>query len=129
MLRPMKLIKHTDAPVFEAGGTTVTAYAAPSRGASELSVWQLELAPGSTSPLHHMDREEVFLGLEGDAIAMVGDTEHPLAAGDCLILPAGTAFTLHVPGERPFRALACLPVGGLATLDPDGDTFAPPWAV
>jgi quercetin dioxygenase-like cupin family protein len=125
----MTLIKHTDAPVFEAEGTTVTAYAAPSRGASELSVWQLELAPGSTSPLHHMDREEVFLGLAGDAIAMVGDTEHPLAAGDCLILPAGTAFTLHVPGPRPFRALACVRVGGLATLDPGGETFAPPWAV
>jgi quercetin dioxygenase-like cupin family protein len=125
----MKLIKHTDAPVFEAGGTTVTAYAAPSRGASELSLWRLELAPGSTSPLHHMDREEVFLGLEGHAIATVGDTDHPLGAGDCLILPAGTAFTLHVPGERPFRALACLPVGGLATLAPGGDPFAPPWAV
>ena len=109
----MTLIKHTDAPVFEAEGTTVTAYAAPSRGASELSVWRLELAPGSTSPLHHMDREEVFLGLEGEAIAMVG----------------GTAFTLHVPGPRPFRALACLPAGGLATLDPGGETFAPPWAV
>jgi quercetin dioxygenase-like cupin family protein len=127
MLPPMKLIKHTEAPVFNAGGTTVTAYAAPSRGASELSLWQLELAPGSTSPLHEMDREEVFLGLQGHAVAAIDGTEHPLGRGDCLILPAGTAFTLHVDGEEPFRAVACLPVGSVATMVPDGSTLVPPW--
>jgi mannose-6-phosphate isomerase-like protein (cupin superfamily) len=126
-LGPMKLIKRTEAPVFSAAGTTVTAYAAPSRGASEVSIWQIELAPGSTSPLHHMDCEEVFVGLHGHAVATIGEIEHPLGPGDCLILPAATAFTLHVPGEEPFRAMACIPVGGQATMVPDGPTFAPPW--
>ena len=124
----MKLIKHTEAPVFDAEGTTVTAYAAPSRGSSEMSLWQIELAPGSTSPLHHMDCEEVFLGLQGQAVAAIEETEHLLGPGDCLILPAGTAFTLHVPGDEPFFAMACIPVGGQATLVPEGTTFAPPWA-
>jgi quercetin dioxygenase-like cupin family protein len=123
----VKLIKRTEAPVFDAAGTTVTAYAAPSRGSSEVSLWQIELAPGSTSPLHYMDCEEVFLGLDGHAIATMGEAEHQLGPGDCLILPAGTAFTLHVPGAAPFRAMACIPVGGQATMVPDGATFAPPW--
>ena len=124
----MQIIRHEDAPLFDAGGTTVTAYAAPSRGASQISLWQIELAPGSTSPLHHMDCEEVFLGIDGHAVAVVDDTEHPIGAGDCLILPAGTAFILRVPGEEPFRALACLPAGGQATMVPSGETFVPPWA-
>jgi mannose-6-phosphate isomerase-like protein (cupin superfamily) len=124
----MKLIKHTDAPLFDAENTTVTAYAAPSRGSSEVSVWQIELAPGSTSPLHHMDCEEVFLALHGQAVAATEEAEYVLGPGDCLILPAGTAFTLHVPGEEPFSAVACIPVGGQATMVPDGPTFAPPWA-
>ena len=124
----MKLIKRIEAPVFDAAGTTVTGYAAPSRGASEVSLWQIELAPGSTSPLHHMDCEEVFLGLHGHAVAAIDEAEHPLGPGDCLILPAGTDFTLHVPWEEPFRAMACIPVGGQATMVPDGPTFAPPWA-
>ena len=93
-----------------------------------MSLWQFELAPGSTSPLYHIDCEEVFLGLHGHAVAAIDETEHPLGPGDCLILPAGTAFTLHVPGEEPFRAMACIPVGGQATIVPDGPTFAPPWA-
>jgi quercetin dioxygenase-like cupin family protein len=124
----MEIIKRNDAPVFQAGGTRVTGYAAPSRGATEVSVWRLELAPGSTSPVHHMDREEVFLALEGSMVATVDGTDSLIAAGDCLILPAGTPFSFHVPGDEPFRGLACMPAGGLATMSPDGPTFPPPWA-
>jgi mannose-6-phosphate isomerase-like protein (cupin superfamily) len=123
----MHLITRTDAPSFDVEGTAVTAYAAPSRGSSEVSLWEIELAPGSTSPCHHMDREEVFLGLEGQAVAEIDGTEHLLGAGDCLILPAGTDFTLHVTGRQPFRAVACMPAGAQATMVPDGATFVPPW--
>src|SRR5215203_5176991 len=105
----MNLIKRTDAPVFDAAETLVTGYAAPSRGASEVSLWRIELAPGSTSPLHHMDREEVFVGMSGQTVATVDGVEHELEAGDCLILPAGTDFTMHVAGDEPFRAMACVP--------------------
>ena len=123
----MHLIQHTEAPVFAAGDTSVIGYAAPSRGAAQVSLWRIELAPGSTSPLHYMDCEEVFLGLEGSAIATVEGSEHTLGAGDCLILPAGTPFTFHVPGTDPFHALACIPTGGQATMVDSGMTFAPPW--
>ncbi len=124
----MEIIKRDDAPHFEAPGATFTAYAAPSRGASQVSMWCAELAPGSTSPLHQMDCEEIFLGLEGRAIAGVEGTEHELGPGDCFILPPETPFTLHVPDDRPFRALVCIRAGGQATMIPDGTTFAPPWA-
>jgi quercetin dioxygenase-like cupin family protein len=127
MVVGMHLIKRPEAPTFDAGGTTVTGYAAPSRGAVEVSVWQIELAPGSTSPRHHMDREEIFLGVDGLAVAEIDGTEQSVGAGDCLILPAGTDFTLHVPGREPFRALACLPAGAQATMADDGATFVPPW--
>src|SRR3954471_14805002 len=98
----MDIIKHSDAPIFDAPGATFTAYAAPSRGASQVSMWCVELDPGSTSPLHEMDCEEIFVGLAGRAVAMIGDTEHSIGPGDCLILPPGTPFTLHVPEPQPF---------------------------
>ena len=124
----MTIIRQADAPRFETPGATFEAYAAPSRGASEVSLWKLELAAGSSSPLHQMDCEEVFLALEGRVVATVGGERHELAAGDCLVLPAGTPFTFDVPEQAPFRALACMRAGGLATLVPEGTTLAPPWA-
>jgi len=124
----MEIIKRTDAPVFDAPGVSWTGYAAPSRGASQVSLCRVELAPGTTSPLHEMDCEEVFLGLEGRAVATVDGAEHAIGAGDCLILPAGTPFTFDVPEDGPFRALACIPAGGRATMLPDGTTIVPPWA-
>ena len=124
----MTIIKRIDAPVFGTPGATFHAYAAPSRGASQVSLWRLELAPGSASPLHQMDCEEVFLALEGRVIATVDGEPHALDAGDCLILEPDTPFTFEVPEDAPFRALACMRAGGLATLVPEGATFAPPWA-
>jgi quercetin dioxygenase-like cupin family protein len=124
----MKVITREQAPVFHAGGTTVTAYSAPSRGAAETSVWQVELAPGSTSPAHTLDHEEVFLATAGEAVATVDGAEHVVAAGECLIVPAGTVFSLGVRAAEPFRALVCLPCGARATVLPDGAPFVPPWA-
>src|SRR4051794_11482504 len=89
-VRGMNLIPHTEAPIFAAEGTTVVGYAAPSRGAAQVSLWRLDLSAGRTSPLHYMDCEEVFVGLEGTAVATVEGAERNLGAGDCLILPAGT---------------------------------------
>lgn len=124
----MHLIKRIDAPEFEHDGTTATGYAAPSRGASETSLWRIRLAPGCGSPLHRLDREEVVLALAGRATARTGDSDHALEAGDCLVVPAQVAFTLEATGGQPFEAVCCLPAGGQATVLPDGPSFVPPWA-
>src|SRR3954447_11703831 len=116
----MNIIRSADAPGFAAPGATFTGYAAPSRGADRVSLWSLELAPGSTSPLHRIDCEEIFLGLEGRAVAAFGGAEHAVGTGDCLVVPADTPFTMHVPGAEAFRAVACMRAGGQATLLPDG---------
>lgn len=124
----MNLITRQSAPPFAAGGTAITGYAAPSRGARAVSLWRIDMTAGSTSPLHQMDVEEVFLGLEGVAVAEVDGRQTTVGAGDCLILPATTPFTLTAGPDGPFRAVACMPAGGRARMLPDGEAFVPPWA-
>ena len=121
------LISSGTAPVFDIPGATFTAYAAPSRGASEVSLWSVELEAGSTSAPHFMDCEELFFGQSGSAVAVVDGTEHPIGPGDCLVLPPGAEFSFRVGSAEPFRAVACMRAGGRATLG--GETFAPPWTV
>jgi mannose-6-phosphate isomerase-like protein (cupin superfamily) len=122
------VIKHAEAPTFNRDGTDVTGYASASRGARDTGVWRLTLAPGAASPPHSLSREEVFLALSGSAEATIGDERHALDAGDCLIVPAGEPFAIATRGDQPFEAVVCMPVGGEATILPDGPTITPPWA-
>lgn len=115
------------APTFTIPGLTVTGFAAPSRGATETSLWMIELAPGAPATPHTMDREEVFVALAGRATATVAEREHDVSAGEALIVPACETFALANPHGEPFRAVVALPVGGRARLA-DGDAFIPPWA-
>ncbi len=93
-----------------------------------MSLWRIEMAPTTSSPLHQMDVEEVFLCLEGEAVATVDGISTTLKPGDCLIVAPATAFTLTAGADGPFGAVACMTAGGRATMLPDGVSFVPPWA-
>ena len=123
----MTLIAQDDAPVFTIPGATFTGYAAPSRGASQVSLWSVELDAGSTSAPHFMDSEEIFFGQSGSAVAVVDGEEHPLGPGDCLVIAPGAEFSFRVGADQPFRAVACMRAGGRAVMG--GETITPPWTV
>jgi quercetin dioxygenase-like cupin family protein len=120
------IIRHDDAPRFEQGGTTVLGYAAPSRGAADLSLWRMTLAAGESSPVHVLSRQEIFLALEGGATASLDGSESRLAPGDCLLVPPGRRFVLTA-GDAGFGAVCAMATGGTATIEPDGPTVVPPW--
>ena len=123
----MPFITHADAPLFEMHNARFLGLASPSRGAQETSAWIVTLAPMSTGAAHQLTREELFVALEGRAIAVVGDNSYELTQESALIVPAHTSFSLSNPGNVPFRAVAILPVGGQASVA-GGPAFTPPWA-
>lgn len=123
----MPHISKDTAPTFTIPGLTVTGLAAPSRGATETSVWTLEIAPDTPGTPHAVDREEVFVALAGRAAVELSGGELELAAGEALIVPAGETFAIGNPHAEPFRAVAAAPVGCHAIL-PGGERFVPPWA-
>ena len=123
----MPVIHPDAAPRFDdVPGTNVVGLAAPSRGSSQISAWRLRLDPGTSSPVHTLDAEEVFVVLAGRVrLTSEGATEE-VGAGGALIAPVGRPFMLTNPGPDVFEAVACAPAGIRATV---GDaTFAPPWA-
>jgi quercetin dioxygenase-like cupin family protein len=121
------IIHSQDAPTFTQGGTTAIGYASPSRGARDLSLWRIDLAPGEASPPHSLSQEEVFLALEGSGRAQLDGDEEAFAAGDCLVVPKGVPFTLQA-GPQGLGAVCAMAAGGQATILPDGPTITPPWA-
>lgn len=123
----MPVITAAQARTFELGDLAVVGLAAPSRGARETAVWRLTLAPGALGTTHRLDREEVFVALAGEAELELDGERHALCAGEALVVPADTDFSLANPHDVPFVAVAALPVGGRATM-PGGEPFTPPWA-
>ncbi|MGW4844373.1 cupin domain-containing protein [Nocardia brasiliensis] len=123
----MPVIKSADAPTFEAPFMTAVGLAAPSRGSTENSVWRFVMQPGNPGHAHAVSREEIFVALSGRASVTIDGETRELHAGDALIVPAHTVFSVAVPGDDPFEAVAILPVGAYAQA-PGGDPISPPWA-
>jgi quercetin dioxygenase-like cupin family protein len=122
----MNLIRKDEAPTFTMPGLTVTGLASPKRGAREISVWTLSLAPGTPGVMHSVTREEVFVGVRGTAVLNLGGAEHAVGPGDAVIVPPATAFSLANQSTEVFQAVVSQPVGGKAIVE--GDAFTPPWA-
>lgn len=120
------VISAADAQTFDLPGIRFTGLAAPSRGATESAVWIVSIEPGTPGTPHQLTREEVIVAIEGNARAVVDGVAYELTAGEAVIVPARTDFSLENPYARRFRAVAVLPVGAGAMIG--GDTFVPPWA-
>jgi mannose-6-phosphate isomerase-like protein (cupin superfamily) len=122
----MPVITSADAPTFDLPGVRFTGLAAPSRGATENSVWTITVEPGAPGVPHSVTREEIFVATEGAGEIRIGDTTLALSPGDAAVVPADTEFALSNPHAEPFRAVVVLPVGGQA-VTAEGQ-FTPPWA-
>jgi mannose-6-phosphate isomerase-like protein (cupin superfamily) len=123
----MTIVRKADAPVFRLPGLCVTGLASPSRGAAETCTWHLALEPGTGGVPHRVTREEIFVALRGSAVALVDRKEQTLRAGDALVVPPDTEFSLANPSGEPFEAIVAFPVEGKAVSGSEGP-FTPPWA-
>ncbi|MDH6128101.1 cupin domain-containing protein [Kitasatospora sp. GP82] len=123
----MPLSTIADAAAFARDGFTFRPLAVPSRGSAELAIWALEIAPDAASEIHSMDREEVFVVVNGKVSATVGGVEVTAQDGDAIIVPANTPLQIrNACPENPATLTAATSVGMKATV---GDaTFPPPWA-
>jgi mannose-6-phosphate isomerase-like protein (cupin superfamily) len=64
------------------------------------------LLPGQAQTPHaHADADKIYLVLEGTAVATIDDEPVTLAAGDCVLAPAGSAHGVSNPGPSPASLL------------------------
>jgi mannose-6-phosphate isomerase-like protein (cupin superfamily) len=120
------VIHATESVVHQLHGTSFTSYAAPAHGSKELCAWRIEI-PGRTEGVpHHVSREEVLYVLSGTIRATVGDQSEEAAAGDVILVPAGSRFSADNLADEPVTAWVTTSVG-FAGILPDGSWITPPW--
>ncbi|HJO06394.1 MAG TPA: cupin domain-containing protein [Chloroflexota bacterium] len=87
----MTVIATTDAAWKDSNidGMKVRQIMGPDQGAGAVTMGELDFTPGAVLPLHKHLIEEAFRIYEGSGVALVGDREIPIAAGDAVLAPAG----------------------------------------
>lgn len=105
----MSLVPATAARTSVTPNARMTTIASPTvGGATEQSVWWVDMDPGQAGPAHVVDVEQVWTVLGGTLLVEVDET---LTAhvGDTLVLPAGAVRRVHAPDGA--RALVCSRAG------------------
>ena len=122
----MSVVRINEAPHFSVEGFHFTGLTSPSRGASEICTWRLEVEPGAHSDPHWLDHEEIFILLDGVITVSVAGEKIALHAGDALNVPARSL--LELSSDQAAHAVVCLPAGTRATMANGQEVGTPPWA-
>jgi quercetin dioxygenase-like cupin family protein len=79
------------------------------QGAPNFAMRQFEVAPGGYTPRHsHPYEHEVFV-LEGSGVVLEGDREHPLRAGDFVLVSPDELHQFRNTGRTPLKFLCLVP--------------------
>ena len=124
----MPITRAAEAPHFDLDGFHFLGFTSPNRGATELCTWQLDVDPGAASIAHRINREEVFIPLEGTLSIVLDGEEVELMPGDTCAVPAHCLFQVANRSNGAVRALVCISAGFKATSADGREIDTPPWA-
>ncbi len=92
-----------------ASGCKVRSLLAAADGTPTFAMRQFEVAPGGHTPKHHHPYEHEVFVLEGKGLVLEGDTEHPLAPGDVVLVSPDDVHQFRNTGDRPLKFLCLIP--------------------
>jgi mannose-6-phosphate isomerase-like protein (cupin superfamily) len=110
ILVSMDIVRREQREAFiTADGSSIRELAGiPSRNASNQSLAEAVVPPGSATIAHfHHRSEEIYLFTHGSGRMRLGNEEHPVHAGDCVVIPPGVAHKLWADEREPLILLCC----------------------
>jgi quercetin dioxygenase-like cupin family protein len=78
-------------------------------GAPTFAMRQFEVAPGGYTPRHFHDYEHEVFVLEGNGVVIEDTVEHPLAAGDVILVKPNEIHQFRNTGQSPMKFLCLIP--------------------
>jgi mannose-6-phosphate isomerase-like protein (cupin superfamily) len=100
----------TDRPSFiTADGSSIRELAGPAwTSARHQSLAEATLDPGGETAEHYHPRsEELYYFVAGEGRMRLDEDETQVVAGDCVVIPPGTAHKLWNTGNTPLVLLCC----------------------
>lgn len=103
----MQIIKPTVWETWRPGVQT-RMLASAENGASQLCIFEQQVAPGAGAPTHSHLVEEVLTVREGEADMWIGETHVEVLAGQSLLIPAGWLHGFRNGGSGTLHVQAVL---------------------
>ncbi|MEZ5559168.1 MAG: cupin domain-containing protein [Pseudomonadales bacterium] len=97
------------------------------QGLKSLSVWRQSMAPGSATPPHQHDCEEVVVVTEGGGEVHIGDKVFVFGPDTTLVLPPNVLHQIVNTGSVPLKTIAAFSATPVGTFLPGGDRLDLPW--
>lgn len=97
-------------------------------GSRQLSVWQQILQPGSATPVHEHDCEELVMCSQGYGELHIDDEVFAFGPNSTITLPANQLHQLINVGDQPMHIVAVFPMTPVATYLPQREVLELPWA-
>jgi mannose-6-phosphate isomerase-like protein (cupin superfamily) len=100
---------HRLTPFVTADGSAIRELAGPTWTAARAqSLAEATVEPGAATAEHYHPRsEELYYFVAGEGRMRLGADESEVAAGDCVVIPPGTAHKLFNDGHEPLVLLCC----------------------
>ncbi|WP_338730079.1 cupin domain-containing protein [Haladaptatus sp. DJG-WS-42] len=98
-------------PVGAADGMAKGVLISEAEGAPHFAIRRFTLDPGASVPKHTNEVEHEQYVLAGEYVVGIGDEEYTVAAGDSLLIPAGTVHWYRNEGDEPGAFLCAVPNG------------------
>lgn len=108
-------------------GIAHATWAGQAQGLSQLSVWRQSMAPGTATPPHRHECDEVVLCLAGEGELHIGGQRQRFGAHSTLVLPRGQVHQLFNVGTQPLETLGIFGRSPVPTCQPDGAPLPLPW--
>ncbi|MEW1550084.1 cupin domain-containing protein [Streptomyces tsukubensis] len=123
----MNVVSESEQRTTKTPAASMFGLAAPSQGSAEVSTWRVEMAADSVTPVHIIDREQVWMPLSGEFEVEVEGQVGRAKAGQAVVVPAGAVRKLKAVGGSA-EALVAMAVGGKAMIPGSEDRIPLPWA-
>lgn len=123
----MQVMQNAGRPKATLPGIEHLTIAGSAQGLARLSVWQQSMAPGSATPPHRHDCEEVVLVLEGSGEVQIGEQRFSFGPDSTLLLPPGVPHQIFNTGSVALKTVAAFSATPVGTFLPDGEPLELPW--
>jgi len=124
----MQIIRNADLPRAALPGLAHVTLAGSKNGLRNLSVWRDSIAPGSATPPHRHDCEEVVLIQAGRGTLHYEGEAHRFGPDTTLVVPRNALHQIVNDGDEPLQLIGIFAMSPVEVFLPDGLPFDLPWA-